>query len=182
MLHLKDTFTSLESRFPEPLALIITKSNNEQVNFCPVGYFSLVSYKPLIWAVAVYKKHFTNKVIKETKDFVLCLPSVEQTKDVLYSGSVHGYIEDKSKKVSFKQITIAESRIPLIDESIACFICNVMKEIEVGDHTLFCGEIKYSYISDKKWSDKIYNLDNKKLGNIKYGNTFEIIDYSPEDT
>ena len=106
MLQPIDTEAVVKHRFPEAVVLIVSKDKNGKVNFCPVGFFSLVAWKPKVWLVALYKKHFSTKVIKETKEFVLCLPSIGQAQDVLYCGSVHGWTVDKTKHVAFQISTI----------------------------------------------------------------------------
>lgn len=179
MLKKGDTEKVLEKRFPEAVALVVSKSKEGKVTVCPIGYFSLAAFAPKTWAISVYREHSTNKFIKATNEFVLCLPSMGWVDDVLASGSGH-YDKDKVKKLKFKFLNVSNSGVPIIDGSIACFVCKVVKEVDVGDHTTFFGEIVESYDSDKEWKEKIYNWDNKTLGSIKYGEMFKRIGFSPE--
>ena len=75
---------------------------------------------------------------------------------------------------------VNSSHVPIINNSIACFVCRVVKHVDVGDHTTFFGKIVESYDSDMEYKDKIYNWDNKNLGNLKFGETFKEIPFSPE--
>lgn len=170
----------VKKKFPEPLALIVSQGKNGKINLCPIGYFSLVSWDPKIWGIGLYKEHYSTKVISDTKEFVLCLPSFEQVNDVLYSGSVSGKDVNKAENVKLKFIKSKRVKPPLIDDSIACFECQVLKEIKIGDSILFLGKIVTAYESDKNWTEKIYNWDDKKLGTIKLGDNFQNINYSPE--
>lgn len=180
MLDKSDTEIALDKRFPEAVALIVTRSKTGQVNMCPIGYFGLCSFKPKVWQVSIYKDYHSNHLITDTKEFVLCLPSLELTETVLYSGSTHGDKEDKLKKLNLKLVKSNKTKIPLIDGSIACFVCKVVKIVKVGDHSTFFGEVIESYDSNLAWRDKIYNWDNKNLGNLEFGKKFKEINFSPE--
>ncbi|NMC36013.1 flavin reductase family protein [Candidatus Beckwithbacteria bacterium] len=159
---------ALQKFFPEPLALVVSKEPKGRVNFCPVGYFSIISHDPKIWVVGLYEKHFSSKVIKQSKEYVLCLPSLEQANDVLYCGSVHGWKVDKTKETKFKLLPASKIKTPLIDASIACYECKVVKTVKIGDHLVFFGKIVAAHTSNKNWQKKLYNLDNKNLGSLNY--------------
>lgn len=167
-------------RFPEQLALIISKDKTGKVNLCPVGFFCLTSWDPKIWAVGLYHSHFSTKVISETKKFVLCLPSLEQAEDLLYCGQFHGWDVDKVKSISLKLTTTDPDNPPIIEDSIACFECDVIKELAIGDHKVFFGKIVVAHTGENDWAKKLYNWDDKRIGNIKYGDNSTDITYSPE--
>lgn len=177
-LDIEKVFTK---RFPEPVALIISQDSKGKINVCPIGFFSLISWDPKIWSIGLYREHYTTQTLKETKEYVLCLPSIEQANDVLYCGSVHGWEIDKTKSTKFEFIKSQLVTPPLIDHSIACFECKVIKEVEVGDHFVFFGEVVAAHESDKDWGEKIYNLGDKQLVTFKSGNKSVQINFSPED-
>lgn len=167
-------------RFPEAVALIVSKSEDGIVNLCPIGHFCMAASNPKTWGIGVYKDWQTNKNITQTKEFVLCLPSMDQMDDLLYCGSHHGKDGDKTKKLS---LTFQKSKyinVPVVEDSVACFECKVVKSTIIGDHTFFFGEIIASYVSDKTWKDKIYNWDDKRLGTLTYGENFKEMNFSPQ--
>lgn len=169
-------------RFPEAVALIISKSKDGIVNLCPIGHFCMAASKPKTWGIGIYKEWQTNKNITETKEFVLCLPSMNQMDDLLYCGSHHGKEGDKTKRLDIKFHRSKFINTPVIEDAVACFECKVVKSTIIGDHTFFFGEILASYVSDKTWRDRIYNLDDKKLGSIAYGKNFKEMNFSPQGT
>lgn len=179
-IKITGTENALRHRFPEPLCLIISKDKKGKINLCPVGNFTLVTWKPKIWAIALYKTHHTTKVISETNEFALCLPAIGQVNDVLYCSSVHGWNIDKTKNIKLKLIKSSKIKPPLIDNSIACFECKVIGKQLVKDQMIFFGEIVTSYTSGKNWQKKIYNWDDKTLGTIKLGIQSKKIKYSPQ--
>ena len=151
---------SIKKRHPEGVALIVCR-DKKKTSVTPIGWFMLCNSDPRCWAISLYHKHYSHKVISETKEFVLCLPSCSQKKDILYCGNVHGWNVDKLKNCNLKTIPSKKVKPPIIENSIACFECKVIKTCNLKDHTIFIGEILTSYISDRK--DKVYNLGERKL-------------------
>jgi len=154
------TEQAVKRRHPEGVALIVCKDNMKS-SVTPIGWFMLCNSDPHCWAISLYHKHYSHKVISETKEFVLCLPSYSQKKDILYCGNVHGWDVDKLKNCKLKTIPSKKVKPPILKDSIACFECKVIKTCDAGDHTIFIGEILTSYISERR--DKVYNLGEHKL-------------------
>ncbi len=153
------TDDAIKKRHPEGVALIVCKSLDGKVDATPIGWFTLCNSNPRSWAICLYNKHYSHKVILETKEYVLCLPSFSQKDDVLYCGTVHGWDTDKLSKCKLKTVPSKKINPPLVEDSIACFECKVTKTCDAGDHTIFIGEIVESYISERK--DKLYNIGNR---------------------
>lgn len=152
---------AIKKRHPESVALIICQDKDGKINVTPIGWFTLCNSNPRCWAICLFNKHYSNKVILETGEYVLCLPSYSQKKDILYCGSVHGWDTDKLTNCKLKTAPSLKVRPPIIQDSIACFECKVIKTCDAGDHTIFIGEILNSYISERK--DKVYNRGERNL-------------------
>jgi len=152
---------AIKKRYPEAVALIVCKDKNNKINITPIGWFTLCSSEPRCWAICLYKKHYSHKVISETKEFVLCLPSHKQKNDILYCGSVHGHNVDKLKNCRLKTIPSKIINTPILEGSVAAYECRVIKSIITGDHTIFIGKIVESYTSKEK--DKVYNHGDHNL-------------------
>lgn len=155
------TEDAVKKRHPEGVALIVCKDGNGKVNVTPIGWFTLCNSNPRCFAICLYNKHYSHKVILETKEYVLCLPSFSQKEDILYCGSVHGWDTDKLKHCQLKTTPSQKVQPPIIENSIACFECKVVQTLDAGDHTIFIGEVLVSYASDRK--DKTYNLGEHNL-------------------
>lgn len=151
---------AIKMRHPESVALIVCK-DEKKVNVTPIGWFTLCNSRPRCWAICLSNKHFSNKVISETKQFILCLPSYLQKEDILYCGSVSGWNVDKLENCKLKTIESKQVKPPILKDSIACFECKVIKTLDAGDHTIFVGEIVESYVSGRK--DKVYNFGERTL-------------------
>lgn len=152
---------AVKKRHPEGVALIVCKDKDGKVDVTPIGWFTLCNSNPRRWAICLSQKHFSHKVILETKEYVLCLPSFSQKEDILYCGGVHGWDVEKLKNCKLKTIPSKNIKPPIIEDSIACFECKVIDTLNTGDHTIFVGEVLASYDSDRK--DKIYNFGERNL-------------------
>jgi len=152
---------AVKKRYPEGVALIVCKDSKGTVDVTPIGWFMLCNSKPRCWAIALHHKHYSNKVISVTEEFVICLPSGLQKKDILYCGSIHGGDTDKLKNCKLSTIPSKKIKPPLILDSIACFECKVINSLKAPDHTIFVGEILNAYISDR--TDKVYNHGDRNL-------------------
>lgn len=172
--------TGVKKRFPEAIAVIISKDKNGKVNLCPVGFFCLIAWEPKTWAIGLYNTHYSTKIINDTNEFTLSLPTIDQAKDILYCGSVHGWKIDKIKSISLKFVDSKYIKPPLIDDAVANFECQVIQKTNVEDHTVFFGKIVAAHESNKNWKDRIYNLDDTKVGTIKFGDKSVKITFSPE--
>lgn len=160
-MKVASTEEAIKKRRPEGVALIVCKDKDGKVDVTPIGWFTLCNSNPRCFAICLYNKHYSHKIISETKEYVLCLPSFSQKEDILFCGSVHGLDINKLKNCKLKIFPSKNVRPPIIEDSIACFECKVVNTANAGDHTIFIGEIVASYISDRK--DKTYNLGDRKL-------------------
>lgn len=156
-----DIETAVKKRYPEGVALVVCKDEKGMVDVTPIGWFMLCNSEPRCWAISLYHKHYSHKIISETGEFVLCLPSYSQKKDILYCGSVSGWDEDKLKKCKSETVPSKKVKPPILKDCIACFECKVIEKIRAPDHTIFVGEVLAAYISDRK--DKVYNLGERNL-------------------
>jgi len=156
-----NTEVAVKKRYPEGVALVVCKDKKGMVDVTPIGWFTLCNSKPRCWAISLYHKHYSHKVISETNEFVLCLPSFSQKEDILYCGSVSGWKEDKLTECKFKTLSSKKVNPPLLEDSIVCFECKVIEKAKAPDHTVFIGEVLIAHVSDRK--DKTYNLGDRTL-------------------
>lgn len=163
----KEIKKAMRAKYPENVALIIAKDKKGKVDITPICYFTNASFVPYpeTWAISLWKNHYSTSVIKKTKEFVLCIPSLKQKKDVSYCGHTSGRNTNKLEKTSFKTISSQKIKPPMIKDSIACFECKLIKNILIYNQMLFIGKIvaaKYF-----KRGKKIYHHGNYKLGSMR---------------
>jgi len=85
----------------------------------------------------------------------------------LLCGAHSGWDTDKLAKTKFKTLPAKEVSTPLLDESLACFECRLIDQMQTSDHTIFLGEILAAHVSGE--NEGLINLGHRKLAKIKRG-------------
>ncbi len=120
---------------------IIVAGTLEKPNPMTADWVTPLSFNPPLVGVAIGKTRHTRKLVEEQKEFTIAVPTVELLKDVWIAGTVSGARENKAEKMSVTFVPSQKVSTPSIKECQANIECKVVKEVEVGDHILFVGEI-----------------------------------------
>lgn len=124
-----------------PLRTYLIVSGVDKPNVMTADWVVPLSFEPKLLGVSIGHKRYTNRLIKEFKEFVVAVPTIELLKDVWIAGTVSGVHEDKLSKLRLTLIKSQKVRVPSIKECQANLECKVVNQVEVGDHTFFVGEI-----------------------------------------
>lgn len=130
-----------------PLRTYLIVSGHDETNVMTADWLTILSYKPLIIGVAIAPKRYTHKLIKECKEFVVSVPTLEMLKDVWIAGTKSGPGKVKDMGISF--VDSKKVKVKSIKEAVANMECKLIDERNYGDHTLFVGEV-IAYTYDKK--------------------------------
>jgi flavin reductase (DIM6/NTAB) family NADH-FMN oxidoreductase RutF len=145
---------------PESCVFVISVDKKGKPSGMVAGWNMKCSIKPPLFAVALWKKGYTHKLIRQSKEFVIAVPNKKLQKAVEFFGTTHG---DKVDKFKITKIEILKSKYlksPLIKDATINFECKLEREIDSGDHIIFIGKILAAYINPKK---KVL-LNMKKVG------------------
>ena len=96
------------------------------------------------------KEGYTHKLIHQSKEFVIAVPNKKLQKAVEFFGSTSGNKVDKFKETKIKTLKSRYLKSPLIKDATINLECKLKKEIDLGDHTMFIGEIIAAYTNPKK--------------------------------
>jgi flavin reductase (DIM6/NTAB) family NADH-FMN oxidoreductase RutF len=126
---------------------------------------------PPLLAVSIAPRRHSHKLIEETKEFVINIPTMEFVEETLFCGRRSGRDFDKFKVTRFSPSPAKTVKPPIIKECIAHIECTLYKQIAAGDHTLFIGEIKAAYVNENAFTGE-YDLNSSKLIFHVGGNRF----------
>jgi flavin reductase (DIM6/NTAB) family NADH-FMN oxidoreductase RutF len=130
-----------------PLRSYLIVSGYEETNVMTADWVTVISYKPFMIGVAIAPKRYTHKLIKQYKEFVVAVPTLEMLKDVWIAGTKSGPSKIENMNITF--IVSKKVKIKSIKEAIVNLECKVMDERDYGDHTFFVGEVvDYTYNKD----------------------------------
>ena len=138
----KREFPPSEALYPVPVVLVscIDKAS-KKTNIITLAWCGVVSSKPPMIGISIRPSRLSHRLIKETKDFVVNIPSVKILKETDLCGVVSGKDTDKFNACSFTKTASSKILSPLINEcpvNIECILKNIIK---LGAHDLFLGEV-----------------------------------------
>ncbi len=151
---------------PSRIALAVSKSTNSEPNIITLGWFMRTSIKPPMFAISVGLTRYSYQILWDNRKFVLAFPSTKMAKQTLRCGTQSGKNVNKIQEFNIKTAKGKLSEIPILTDAVANFECKTTSQIRSGDHTIFIGEVKYSWINE--------NEDLEQLLSIPEGESFEV--------
>jgi len=149
---------------PESCIFVISVDENGRPSGMINAWHMKCSREPALFAVSLFKKGHTHKLIQQSKEFVVAVANKELEKEVLYFGATHGNEVDKFKETGIETEKAKFIRTPLIKKATINFECALEKEIDAGDHIVFIGKILNQYINpEKKVLMNMKKIDNKRV-------------------
>lgn len=142
---------------PHLFALILSKDMERKVNIMGLSWFTFVSFNPAKILTSISQKGYTNKNLKKTKYFTLCLPLEEIKEKSFWCCKNSGINTDKIAKTGLELLEIEGFKVPVLKQCSVAWALEVEKIIEESDHSLFISIIKESVqISNK---NNLYAFD-----------------------
>lgn len=136
-----------------PVYLVSCGSEKER-NIISVGMFGLFSGKPTLVGVGIAPSRHSFQLIHSSGEFVVNAVDKKLMNAVRICGEKSGKEVDKFKLAKLTVEKGSKVKAPLIEESPVSIECKVVKEIEVGDHVWFIGEVLATKVRDKyEWTN-----------------------------
>ena len=109
--------------------------------------------------VALRPSRYSHEIIKETKNFVVNLPTKDFKREFDYLGSVSGYDEDKLTSINTTDADVINA--PILTDCPVNIECSVVDSIQPGSHELFIGKVEKVHCdeeyltedNDVKWDE-----------------------------
>lgn len=126
---------------PSPVLIIGTYGSDGKPNIMNAAWGGIASSKPPCVSVSVREATLTYHNIKQTEAFTVNFPSEKFIKEADYVGLVSGKEFNKfneTKLTAEKSIVV---NAPIVKEFPYALECKLIKQIDLGTHTMFLGEI-----------------------------------------
>lgn len=133
-------FRQLLGCFPTGVAVITTTTPEGQPVGLTCNSFSSVSLEPPLVLFSLRKASSLVTTFSESDAFAINILS--QRQDVLSSRFASSKIADKFEGIDWRSGPL---RMPIIDDCLASFECNVHARHDAGDHYIFIGEVKHMH-------------------------------------
>lgn len=117
--------------------VIITTRWDDKPFGMAAAWVSRVSEQPFLAMVSVYKKNFSHDLIRKSRIYAINYLREGQQNLAVHFGMQSGRDVEKFRNVPY--FTDATGA-PILEDCLAYLDCEVVDEMDSGDHTIFLGE------------------------------------------
>lgn len=139
---------------PVPVVLVTCKNLEGKENVFTVAWTGTICSKPPMLSISIRPERLSYDYIKQTKEFIINLPTVKQTKATDYCGVKSGRTNDKIKEMGFTMIKGENVECSYIAECPVNIECRVKDIISLGSHDMFIADVLSSHINNDLIDDK----------------------------
>ncbi len=126
----------------------IDKSGKPNVMTC--AWATPVSEEPPIVIVCISKESYTAELIRQTKEFVINIPTKKLLKALWTCGKTSGRDTDKFRKAGLKIMDAKKVGPPAVAGCAGYIECKLWKTVDAGECHVFFGKVLSAY------ADEIY--------------------------
>jgi flavin reductase (DIM6/NTAB) family NADH-FMN oxidoreductase RutF len=157
-----DPQAALRLLHPMHTVLVTCKGKTGRPNIITLAWTMPTSINPPLAAIGVSPKRHSHKLIEQTKQFTINIPTMNLVKETLFCGRRSGREHDKFKETGFTLQRAKLVKPPTIKECVASLECRLHSQFTTGDHTIFIGEIVAAH-ADKQAFKDTYDLKKAKM-------------------
>ena len=132
------------------VALAVVEEPGGKANVITLEWFMKTSIEPPMFAISVGHARYSHVALQENRYFNLVIPSLEMRADTIFFGTESGKDFDKLKEREVKTLVGKYKKLPILEDAVANFECKIISQVNSGDHTIFVGEVKYSWVNEDK--------------------------------
>jgi flavin reductase (DIM6/NTAB) family NADH-FMN oxidoreductase RutF len=146
---------------PRLVVLVSCVDKGGKANAITLAWSMPVSINPPMVVMSIAPKRYSHRLIEETKEFVINIPTMEIVQETLFCGRRSGRSYDKFKETRLTTLPAKMVKPPIIKECVAHLECKLEQQITAGDHTLFIGRVVTAY-TDKEIFDEKFDIEKVK--------------------
>ncbi len=156
---------------PIPVTLVTCVGKEDRPNIITISLACKMWGQPCqksetpLFMIAVHPARHSHRLIEETGDFVVNLPTASLVEQVEYCGTRSGRKFDKFKETKLTPLPAKCVKSPLIDECVINIECKVDRKLTIsrGTYTLFFGEALAVHADDGLWDGLRLDLEKAPL-------------------
>lgn len=121
---------------------IVSTAYEEDIIAMTVNAFMSISLQPKIVAVSIGEQASMYNILPKTNSFgVSILHENQKALSELFA---------KENEYGQEDMFIYKANIPVLEDCLTHLVCDVVKSVKVGDHTVYFGEVKDLEVFSKK--------------------------------
>ncbi len=126
---------------PSPVLVIGTYGPDGRPNIMTAAWGGIASSKPPCLSVSLREATLSYHNIKQTEAFTVNIPSEKHLQEADFVGTVSGRERDKFKETGLTPEKSQLVNAPIVKEFPYALECRLVKQVDLGLHTMFIGEI-----------------------------------------
>lgn len=134
---------------PSKVALAVTQKHDGSFNLITLEWFMRTSIRPPMFAISVGNSRFSYMCLEANPYFNLVIPTSEMKELCMSAGSTTGADTDKLELNNVEFIEGKLKGLPVLTQAKAVFECEVVTQVRSGDHTIYVGQVKHSWLKDE---------------------------------
>ncbi|MDH5448380.1 MAG: flavin reductase family protein [Candidatus Bathyarchaeota archaeon] len=160
-------------RFLHPMhtVLVTCAEKAGKANIITLAWAMPTSINPPLVAISIKPSRHSYKLIRETQEFAVNIPTMEIVKETLFCGRRSGKNHDKFKETKLTSLPAKTIKAPIIKECVAYLECKLQQMFVTGDHTIFVGEVIEAYSNEESFKEE-FDIEKTKLIYHLGGNKF----------
>jgi flavin reductase (DIM6/NTAB) family NADH-FMN oxidoreductase RutF len=133
---------------------LLSAEHKGKKNIITIGMFAYFSGKPTLVGVGIAPSRYSFDLIRQSGEYVVNVVDEKLMGAVHICGEKSGREVDKFELAKLTPEKGIKVNAPLIRESPVSIECKVVKEVEIGDHVWFIGEVLAAHVREGyEWSD-----------------------------
>jgi len=142
--------------YPNGIIMAVARGPSGKYNPITLGLFMQTSGDPPMFAISVAPERYSFEVIRSSKQFVLSYPSLEMASDALFHGTHSGRNMDKLAECKTRTQPASKIDCVLLSDAVANLECELVGELESGDHVIFLGRVVASHVNEDPSVKRLY--------------------------
>ena len=126
-------------RMPSGL-FVIGSGRGDRLNLMTANWVTQVSFDPKLVAASVEKTALTHELIREGRAFSVNIVSRED-RAIVRKFTKPVEVDEEAKTLNGFPFHDGRTGAPVLDQAVAFVECEVRQAVDVGNHTLFVGEV-----------------------------------------
>ena len=153
--------------YPLPASLI-TCGPVDKPNIITLAWVGTLCSEPPIIGVSIRPSRYSHKLVKESGEFAVNVPTAEMVRTVDWCGNVSGHSGDKFKAMGLTAVPTQVIHTAAIKECPLNIECQVTQTLHLGTHDLFLGTVVAVQV-DEEILDGRGEIDLGKANPLAYG-------------
>jgi len=136
--------------------LICTQDRDCKVNVMSCSWITPVCDEPPLLAISLWTKGYTHKIVDETGELTVNIPSSTLKRQVWLAGTKSGSKVDKTKILGLKFTPSKKVSPPSIEECVGVLECKVRERMVLNEQVLYIVEVVRACAEEKLFKNGVW--------------------------